>query len=172
VTPMIAEVREKLRVDESLASVDEEAGSNVDVEIDVFVAVAVEKVRILEKRESMRAVEKWREEDFMVFRAIDESLSGKGEGKGALPFHSLATIKIPRTTGMHPSGELLLRSGASRRATVPYHSRALPPYSAVRCLEGACSSHTSMMIGPGRDSQHHPYLALPCLTDIPEHTRT
>jgi hypothetical protein len=60
---MIADVREKLRVDESLASVDEEVDANVDVEIDVDVAfaVAVEKVRILEKRESMRAVEKRRE---------------------------------------------------------------------------------------------------------------
>ena len=97
-TPMIAEVREKLRVDESLASVDEEAGSNVDVEIDVFVAVAVEKVRILEKRESMRAVEKWREEDFMVFRAIDESLSGKGEGRRELCY-SLATNKYQGRRG-------------------------------------------------------------------------
>jgi hypothetical protein len=63
VTPMIADVREKLRVDESLASVDEEVDANVDVEIDADVAfaVAVEKVRILEKRESMRAVEKRRE---------------------------------------------------------------------------------------------------------------
>jgi len=76
VTPMIADVREKLRVDESLASVDEEVDANVYVEIDVD--VAVEKVRILEKRESMRAVEKRREEAFMVFRAIDESFSGKG----------------------------------------------------------------------------------------------
>jgi hypothetical protein len=87
---MIAEVREKLRVDESLASVDEEVDANVDVEIDVD--VAVEKVRILEKRESMRAVEKRREEDFMVFRAIDESLSRKGEGRREL-CHLLATIK-------------------------------------------------------------------------------
>jgi hypothetical protein len=72
VTPMIAEVREKLRVDESLASVDGEVDASIEVEIDV--AVAVEKVRVLEKRESMRAVEKRRKEGFMAFRAIDESL--------------------------------------------------------------------------------------------------
>jgi hypothetical protein len=90
---MIAGVREKLRVDESLASVDgEEVDANVDVEIDVDADVgdAVEKVRILEKRESMRAVEKRREEDFMGFRSIDESLSGKGEGRREL-CHSLAS---------------------------------------------------------------------------------
>ena len=86
-TPMIAEVREKLRVDESLASVDEEAGSNVDVEIDVFVAVAVEKVRILEKRESMRAVEKWREEDFMVFRPLMKVYLGREKGEGSFAIH-------------------------------------------------------------------------------------
>jgi uncharacterized metal-binding protein YceD (DUF177 family) len=72
---MIADVREKLRVNESLASVDEEVDANVDVEIDVDVDVAVavavtlEKIRVLERRESMRAVEKRREEDFMVFRS-------------------------------------------------------------------------------------------------------
>ena len=87
-TPMIAEVREKLRVDESLASVDEEVDANVDVEIDVDVAfaVAVEKVRILEKRESMRAVEKRREEDFMVFRPLMKVYLGRE--KGALLFTS------------------------------------------------------------------------------------
>ena len=83
-TPMIAEVREKLRVDESLASVDEEVDANVDVEIDVD--VAVEKVRILEKRESMRAVEKRREEDFMVFRPLMKVYLGRE--KGALLFTS------------------------------------------------------------------------------------
>jgi hypothetical protein len=97
---------------------------------------------------------------------------------------------------MHPSGELLLRSGASRRTTVPYHSRTIPYYT-LRCLEGAnagagadvglrsasadctstppCSSHTSM-IGPGRDSLDEPSSSsstspIPCkamaLPDIP-----
>jgi hypothetical protein len=38
---------------------------------------------------------------------------------------------------MHPSGDLLLRSGASRRTTVPYHSRAMPPCYTLPWLEGA-----------------------------------
>lgn len=84
-TPMIAEVREKLRVDESLASVDEEVDANVDVEIDVD--VAVEKVRILEKRESMRAVEKRREEDFMVFRPLMKVYLGREKGEGSFAIH-------------------------------------------------------------------------------------
>lgn len=47
-------------MDESLASVDEEVDAKVEVEIDIDVAVDVEKVRIFERRESMRAVEKRR----------------------------------------------------------------------------------------------------------------
>jgi hypothetical protein len=131
---MIADVWEKLRVDESLASVDEEVNANANVDVEIDVDVAVEKVRILEKRESMRAVEKRREEDFMGFRSIDESLSG--EGGGSFAIHWLATIKYLGRRGCIRLVEIY-SLGVGRPEQLRCHTIAVLyrtlPYGASRC---------------------------------------
>jgi hypothetical protein len=120
---MIADVREKLRGDESLASVDVDVDVQKNVEIDVDVDVG--KVRVLEKRESMRAGEKRRKQDFMVFGQLTKVWKG-----------TLQLTSYLRRRGCIRLEKYFLRSGAwhgmadhaIRCHTVLYRT-VVPPYN-------------------------------------------